>query len=307
MLNTPVLFIIFNRPETTRQVFEAIRKAKPRQLFVAADGPRAGKEGEKERCDEARRIATNVDWDCEVKTLFRAENIGCGKGPAEAITWFFDNVEQGIILEDDCLPVQSFFPYCEFLLDKFKTDENVYLVSGTNMNPAIKSIGSYFFSKYAGIWGWATWRRAWENFKYNVPELNDGNSKESVLKKTPIEIQKYVKGQITAILAGNLEAWDYQWWFYRIKADSVGIIPSVNLISNIGFGSNATHTFDINSPLNKLETGELTFPLKPAAKFIHKEYDKHYYNLFFGSKNALSNKIVAKIVQARSGLKRLFY
>jgi hypothetical protein len=121
-LDCPVLFIIFNRPETTVRVFEAIRKAHPKQLFVAADGPRMGKEGEKERCEEARKIATQVDWDCEVKTLFRDENIGCGRGPAEAITWFFEHVEKGIILEDDCLPSQSFFGFCEKLLERYKND-----------------------------------------------------------------------------------------------------------------------------------------------------------------------------------------
>src|SRR5687767_5193193 len=133
MLNRPVLFIIFNRPETTKEVFEAIRKAHPKQLFVAADGPRIDKAGEKERCEEARRIATNVDWDCEIKTLFHDEDIGCGRGPAQAITWFFDHVEQGIILEDDCLPSQSFFRFCEELLQKHADEDKIQAISGTNL------------------------------------------------------------------------------------------------------------------------------------------------------------------------------
>ena len=156
-----VLFIIFNRPETTQRVFDAIRLAKPTRLYIAADGPRENKTGEKELCEQARKIAQNVDWDCEVKTLFQKENLGCGKAVSHAISWFFENEDMGIILEDDCLPHQSFFKYCEELLEKYKNNDRIGIISGNNFQKKRK-IGSfsYYFSDIVNIWGWATWARS---------------------------------------------------------------------------------------------------------------------------------------------------
>jgi hypothetical protein len=160
--NTPVLFLIFNRPNTTEQVFEAIAKAKPRCLFVAADGPRTDKEGEAEKCQAVRDIIKRVDWDCEVKTLFREQNLGCKEAVSSAITWFFEQVEEGIILEDDCLPSDSFFSFCAELLEKYRDDKRIMMISGDNFQDGIqRGDASYYFSSVPWIWGWATWRRAW--------------------------------------------------------------------------------------------------------------------------------------------------
>jgi hypothetical protein len=279
MLNTPVLFLVFNRPDTTRQVFEAIRKAQPRQLFVAADGPRPGKPGEKEKCEEVRKIATAVDWDCEVKTLFRDENLGCGRGPATAITWFFENVEQGIILEDDCLPHNSFFFYCEELLGRYRNNQNIMLISGLNLFDKRKLKTSYFFSHYAGIWGWATWKRAWEKFDYNLNAWSDNNIRRHVLDFFENKIQREYYQNIfeRTFQKDNVTWWDYQWFFARIYQRGIGIIPQKNLITNIGFGAAATHTTDKSSFQASLVRKEINFPLQhPAGIEIDRNYDEEW-------------------------------
>ncbi len=167
VLGTPVLFLIFNRPDTTTRVFEAIREARPSRLYVAADGPRADKEGEAQRCLETRKITEAVDWPCEVRRLYREENLGCKLAVSSAITWFFTHEEEGIILEDDCLPDQSFFPFCAAMLERYRDDGRIMMVLGTSLlPPGGGPDADYLFTQYFLIWGWATWRRAWE--KYDI-------------------------------------------------------------------------------------------------------------------------------------------
>jgi len=180
-LTTPVLFIVFNRLDTTKQVFEEIKKAKPQKLFIAADGPRNFQE--KNKTDVVRKyILENINWKCEVKTLFREKNLGCKYAVAGAIDWFFDNVEQGIILEDDCLPSQSFFKFCQEMLEKYKDDERVMHISGTNVEGISKIDQDYFFAINFNVWGWATWKRAWKLYDINVTHwprfLKEGRSKD---------------------------------------------------------------------------------------------------------------------------------
>src|SRR5271165_4717676 len=168
-MRSPILFLVFNRPETTRRVFETIRAARPPKLYVSADGPRAGRAGEPQRCDEARRIATSVDWPCEVKTLFRDANLGCKMGVSTGISWFFDQEPEGIILEDDIVPLPSFFDYCDELLARYRDDERVAMISGCNpIANDFRVDESYFFARFCGIWGWASWRRAWRHYDVNI-------------------------------------------------------------------------------------------------------------------------------------------
>lgn len=168
-LNVPVLLLIFNRPDTTQRVFHEIRGASPLQLFISADGPRENKPGEFEKCQITRDIVRQVDWDCEVYTNFRDKNLGCKIAVSSAIDWFFENVEEGIILEDDCLPSFSFFRFCEELLEKYRDDERIMQIGGTNLlSEWQRSDDSYYFSKYGAIWGWATWRRAWQYYDVNM-------------------------------------------------------------------------------------------------------------------------------------------
>jgi hypothetical protein len=265
MLDTPVLFLIFNRPETTKLVFERIRQAKPKYLFVAADGPRNGKKGEEDICTLTRQIATNVDWECELKTLFREKNLGCGLAPSTGITWFFEHVEQGIILEDDCLPEVSFFRFCDELLNKYKQDERIMIISGFNQLGYFNKVSTdYFFSSLAGIWGWATWRRAWDIYNFDVPQWKDETLRSKVLDRLPNDkICEDFAYHLNQVVSQNRkDFWDYQWWFYRELNNSLGIVPTLNLVTNIGFGNDATHTFDKTHILASLKSTELKFPLR---------------------------------------------
>ena len=242
-LQTAVLFLVFNRPDTTKQVFEAIRQAKPPRLYVAADGAREDKPGEVERVEQVRKIATQVDWPCKVETLFRDKNLGCKLAVSSAITWFFENEEQGIILEDDCLPSQSFFWFCEELLKRYKDDMRIFMVSGYNKQQEHDTNNDYFFSAVGGIWGWASWRRAWKY--YNVDITNLVKSYEEEFYKLEFLLGKKIyKARVEHFnaLKNGLDTWDYQWSFARHFNSGLSCVPKTSLIRNIGFGEDATHT-----------------------------------------------------------------
>ena len=243
-MTPPVLFLIFNRPDTTARVFEAIRQAKPSRLYVGADGPRKERLGEKERCEEARRIALSVDWPCEVHTLFRDENLGCRLAVSQAITWFFEHEPQGVILEDDCLPHWSFFSYCAELLERYRDEHRIMCISGDNtINAPFPSTASYDFSRYPLIWGWATWSRAWQN--YDLDGFAGADRASVIAKLSPDRrIRRNWNSIMDSVANGRIDTWDYQWSFAVWQADGLASVPSVNLVSNIGFGEEATHTTD---------------------------------------------------------------
>lgn len=262
-INTPVLLIIFNRPATTQRVFEEIRRAKPPKLFVSADGPRPGNQEDIKNCQAAREIIKQIDWDCELYTNFREENYGCMMGPCSAITWFFENVDEGIIFEDDCVPHPTFFRFCEELLARYRDDERVMTISGDNFLFGKKRAAySYYFSRYPHIWGWATWRRAWQYFDADIrlwPEIKEGNwladwfdNKKLIKTFTRLFDQVY-KGEIVTV-------WDYQWTFASLLQNGLTILPSVNLVSNIGFLPDGTHTKRVNAVAN-MPTAPMVFPL----------------------------------------------
>lgn len=273
MLTTPILFLIFNREDTTRRVFEAIRQQKPKRLYVAADGPRKDKEGEIEKCRKVRSIIDQIDWDCELKTLFRDENLGCQKAISSAITWFFEQEEQGIILEDDCLPHPSFFPYCEELLEKYKDDTRIGHITGTNFFPKlVKKEISYDFSGLVNVWGWASWRRAWKNFDLdlhywkenrNIPdEINNLylNKREKIYFSSFISDALYHKN--------GINSWATLYIFSLRIQNQLSICPSVNLVTNIGLNSDqATHTKKNNNKLS-FPRSSIKFPLKHPEYFI---------------------------------------
>jgi len=238
--NAPVLLMVFNRPDTTRLVFDAIRKARPKQLFVAADGPREGVEADRALCDAARAVTSRVDWDCEVQTLFREENLGCGLGPSSAISWFFDNVEAGIILEDDCVPDSTFFRFSGELLDYYRAVSRIMMISGDNfLRGRTRGAASYYFSRYPHIWGWATWRRAWRSFDYEA--IPAGYRKHGI--------------------------WDWQWRLAFEKNRGLAVAPNVNLVTNIGCGRvDATHTSVADSKYANLDGQPMLFPLVHPGK-----------------------------------------
>ena len=241
MFNTPILFLVFNRPDTTEIVFQKIREIKPRQLFVAADGWRVNKAGEKEKCEETRAIVMrSIDWDCEVKTLFRDENLGCGKSVSSAISWFFENVEEGIILEDDCVPDNSFFPYCEELLYRYRSEEKVMHISGSNFQISEVSDESYYFSNSCYMWGWATWRRAWKLYDFKMEHFNKRFDLSDYLFSKDEKV--YWKRVFSNVKSGRVDTWDYQWYFTCWYNKGLSIVPQYNLVKNIGFRPDATHT-----------------------------------------------------------------
>jgi hypothetical protein len=276
-MNTPILFLIFNRIDTTQKVFDVIRGIKPKLLFVAADGPRVGREGEKEKCEEVRNIIKQVDWDCEVKTLYRGENLGCGKAVSGAITWFFENVEEGIILEDDCLPDISFFQYCEELLEKYRLEDKVYMISGNNFLPEyLKLNESYYFSNYPHIWGWATWRRAWKEYSFDMDGLSLFIRENKIARiSTQREIRKYYLEKFKEVKDGKIDTWDYQWTYTIWNNKAYSISPNDNLISNIGFGLAGTHTMNINDSFANLPISKMKFPLVPYSKGIYSKGDEY--------------------------------
>lgn len=284
MLNTPVLLIVFNRPEETKLVFEKIRLIQPRKLFIAADGPRVDKEGEKELCKDVRSIVSLIDWNCEVKTLFRKENLGCGKSVSGAIEWFFDNVEQGIILEDDCLPDQSFFTFCENLLEYYKNEPRVMHIGGTNSQfGKVRNKYSYYFSKYPHIWGWATWRHSWRKYKYSFTN-EDEKKLDNVFKSycfNEKEIEYWKHHWVLVNGENKINTWDIQWTFTCWFNNGITIVPNTNLITNIGFNSKATHTKSdsklANIPSEKI--GYLKHPTTLIIDTIADDYTFTKYNL----------------------------
>lgn len=274
MLNTPVLLIIFNRPQTTRVVFEAIRQARPRQLFIAADGPRSHKEGEAQRCNETRQVVANIDWDCTVHTLFRDNNQGCGRGVSGAISWFFEHVEQGIILEDDTVPTLSFFRFCEELLDRYKDNSSIMQICGNNPLSLWQATDrSYIFSHYASIWGWATWRRAWKLYDFSLNQI------DSEIERLILHSRTYTKRENRFYLdifkkVQQIDTWDYQWHYCRWINNGIGIVPSRNLVSNIGFGADSTHTTSADEGIGDVVSYEMEFPLKHNhAVLVDRQFD----------------------------------
>lgn len=242
--HTPVLFMVFNRPDTTRRVFETIREARPSRLYIAADGAREDKPGEKERVAEVRRIINQADWPCELKTLFRKTNLGSRHAVSSAITWFFEQEEQGIILEDDCLPHPDFFYFCEELLECYKDNENIAMISGTNFQMGRKrGPDSYYFSRYSNIWGWASWRRAWAQYEPDMNFWPEWKASADWKKSYPNRIErKHQEERLDRVWNQQMDTWDYQWSAVIRKHDRLIAVPNVNLIANIGFSQDSTHT-----------------------------------------------------------------
>ncbi|AKD05715.1 nucleotide-diphospho-sugar transferase [Pontibacter korlensis] len=283
-MHTPVLLIIFNRAHTTQKVFERIRQVKPKKLYVAADGPRPHVGTDAERCAETRRIVEQVDWDCEVKTLFQEQNLGCGVAPSRSISWLFEHEETGIILEDDCIPSKSFFWFCQELLDKYKQDTRIMHISGNNYLDGWRrdSDYSYYFSDKVNSWGWATWRRAWQLYDFNLanyPELKNKGYLNGIFLNKFEEKYRLSKLEETFTNIQKGDVWDYQWEFTVYSNSGLCIVPEVNLVRNIGFGEDATHTFNLHDKKAKVHEEEIDFPLRhPTFVIRDVESDRRNFN-----------------------------
>lgn len=239
---TPIAFILYNRPDLTRRVFSEIALMRPRRLYLIADGPK--REQDIGKCLEARRIVEQIDWDCQCFTNFSAINLGCRNRVSSGLDWVFDNEERAIIIEDDCLPDPSFFGYCEALLDRYAEDERIMHIAGGNFlfeSNAIRD--SYYFSRYSFVWGWATWRRAWNHYDVDMaswPVATESGWLESYFED-PIE-RDYWCGILDRTWRGEIDTWDFQWYYSCWVRQGLSIAPATNLISNLGFRPDATHT-----------------------------------------------------------------
>lgn len=266
-----ILFIVFNRPGTTSAVFDAIKRVAPKRLYIAADGPR--NVDESQICNQVRAIATSVDWDCEVKTLFRDQNLGCRDAVSGAINWFFDHEEKGIILEDDCLPSLSFFGFCSILLNKYKDDCRIGHIGGANFQNGIKrGTGSYYFSRLPHIWGWASWRRAWKRYDVNMssfPRFAESDLENSA-SHAPFKEIWY--NNFKSTFNREINTWDYQYSYFTIINNYLSITPNHNFVKNIGFGADATHTIG-EHPFSALETEDISSMVNPDFFIPHVEAD----------------------------------
>jgi hypothetical protein len=295
--DTPVLFLIFNRPDVTERVFGQIRKVQPKQLFIGADGPRADKPGEKEKCEATRQLVLDmIDWDCEVKTLFRDENLGCGLAVSQAITWFFEHVEMGIILEDDCYPSIAFFKYIEINLILFKDSLDVYHISGSSPYLRKRYYLENMVSKYSNVWGWGTWKRAWDIFEYKRISFEHSLFIKYNLSFTQTEITHW-ENQAKALKNKRINSWAYRWQFCIWENGKYSIFPNLNLVSNIGFGTESTHTNSTESPLanRKILHGSIDEKLQLIPTKLRFKIEDDQFHGFYHLKQPLIKEIRSRI------------
>ena len=285
-INSPVVLIIFNRPDTTLKVFEQIKKAQPKKLFVIVDGPRKNQPHELEKCDECKSIIESIDWECEVFKNYSETNLGCKNRVASGLNWVFEHVDEAIILEDDCLPNQSFFRFCDELLERYRYDERIMIISGTNVLGKWKDTSqSYHFAYSGGIWGWATWKRAWQYYDMDMKQWEDDEVRDRI--KDVITYPKWYKSIMKSFESSYKKKgnnWGYPWAFARFIQSGMAIVPSVNLISNIGWGRNATHTSFGDSNLANLLVFKMKFPLKHKLNVVvDRDFDKEYIDKLYQS------------------------
>jgi hypothetical protein len=279
--HTPILLIVFNRPAETQQVLNAIRNIQPAQLYIAADGPRPDRPDDIENCAKVREIVSNVSWPCTVKTLYREKNLGCMLGVSGAIDWFFENEEEGIILEDDCVPNPSFYSFCIQLLEKYRQDKRIYAICGRNPMGTTSINESYLFSRFFKEWGWASWRRAWQ--QRNLGKENfDRAVKEAVLERTlnDVPMARYTLQTNESVHYSGHNTWDYQWLFNILSQNGLVIVPRVNLVENVGLNS-GVHFGDnpnIIRSLYKVDTEAIEKDLvHPAFVFADTRFDQQCF------------------------------
>lgn len=297
-LTTPVVLIIFNRPDTTQHVFAAIAKARPPKLLVIADGPRKERSGEDKKCQAAREIINQVDWPCEVLTEYSDVNLGCKQRVSSGLDWAFSQVSDAIILEDDCLPDPSFFRFCEEMLVRYRHDQRIGLISGNNFNGGMRrNDESYYFSKQVLIWGWATWADRW-NDSYDIemkqwaPLRDNGWLVDMLQNRDEVKLWSKI---FDAVAANKVDTWDTQWVFANWRCSRLSIIPNINLVANIGFGPEATHTKTENALAN-VPTYNLEFPLShPPSMIRNVAFDRKNFKLIYH--RSFARKVVDRVLR----------
>jgi hypothetical protein len=275
-LRTPVALLIFNRPEMTRRVAERIAAARPPRVLVFGDGPRADHPTDGDRVRQTQAVIDRIDWPCDVVTNYSATNLGTKYRPATGLDWVFDQVEEAIFLEDDCLPHPSFFRFCDELLERYRHDERVMMVSGDNFmpNPPITPY-SYLFNTWVGIWGWATWRRAWQHYDVDLRSWEALRETSFLSERLPNPgVRQLWHDYFDRIVSGATLTWDHQWQFACLRRGGLSAVPQTNLVSNVGFGPDAAHYVTVDPLLSDLPVTEMRFPLQhPASIMANREYD----------------------------------
>lgn len=267
----PILFMVFNRLDEAILVLGQIRKYQPKRLFISADGARPNIAGEAERCETVRKaVLDGIDWACDVKTKFNPVNQGCKLAISSAISWFFENVSQGIILEDDCIPSDSFFGFMEILLETYADDERIGHIGGYNTQNGIqRGLASYYYSRYYHVWGWGTWRRAWKGYSSSIEDYPDFLRDDVLTRIFPQrQIGRFWKNNFDQVYTGKLDTWDYQWVYKNLKEGRLAIIPNVNLVRNIGFNDKATHTKGLNEAISSNEALQMDLNMFSHPLFI---------------------------------------
>lgn len=286
-MSTPAIaYIIFNRPRHTRETFEAIRAQRPSTLFIIADGPRPGHPTDAERCKETREVVADIDWPCEVFRNYAEENLGCRRRVSSGLDWVFSQVDCAIVLEDDCVPHPDFFGYCDDLLTRYAEDSRVWVITGNNFQDGTKrGDASYYFSKFNHCWGWATWSRAWKQYRVDMPYWPEWKKSSDWRQKTsdPVE-RKIFEDLFDRVSRGEIDTWDYQWtacvWYHG----GLTATPNVNLVTNIGFGPDATHTVT-EGDLEGLPVSALGALVHPAVVRRDRAADKFVFNRNFGGRD----------------------
>lgn len=300
---SPVLLIVFNRPHLTKLALKCVEIYKPERLYIVADGPRLGNSKDNFLCKETRRLFDNLSWDCEIIRNFREENLGCRRSVSEGISWFFSCEEKGIILEDDIEVSKSFFYFCDELLEKYKDEERVSMITGTDFSFGQWSPrASYGFSYYSNIWGWATWRRAWKDYDVDIKDFSE--SDPALFAKLDLDNKeiKFWKNIFALVKGMKIDTWDFQWVYTNFKLKRVSINPKVNMVSNLGFASDATHTNTTKSKLSRMPRYDIDFPLNhPDLIQIDKQLMSYSRNIF------LKNAILSIIINFLSFFKNRFW
>jgi hypothetical protein len=261
----PIALIVFNRPDKVERLLNVIRQIKPSKLFIIADGPRPNRPDDLKKCEMTRAVFEKIDWPCDVFKRYAQVNLGCGLNPSSGITWVFSQVEEAIILEDDCIPDLSFFPFCQELLARYRDDQRVMHIAGSNHCTRDEGVStSYSFSRYTLSWGWATWRRAWQHYDFDMKlweKLRRTSFLQDVLNGNKHDIRNW-EDIFQTVYERHQDCWDYQWKFTCWHQGGLGILPRVNMISNIGSDSDASHTTIENQPYINLPSEAIDFPLQ---------------------------------------------
>ena len=267
-LATPVAFFVFNRPEYTRRVWTAICKAKPAILLIVADGPRCDRPDDNSHCNEVRRIVTGeIDWPCDRRLLFAETNLGCRARVASGLRWVFNEAEEAIIIEDDCLPDPTFFPFCQELLVRYRTDERIGMIAGTNYRPlsAETSHASYFASRHFSIWGWATWRRTFAGYNELMPAWRTISHPQDLSPLVPLRtMRRLLITMFDLAREGGIDSWDIAWGHHLLNLRALSLVPAQNLVTNIGIEGTRGRSGDSNQ-LRPI--APLPFPLRHPKSF----------------------------------------